>query len=199
MSTGLEVSLNYVNKTTININKIDYSEVIKVKSATVKTSINILTGNGYNVVKNKITTDVSKLNYIISASGMYAEFCGTDDNENYIFKVLQNTTIIDKKNNSGVIVPANTKLIVSKSSSNKYMYKKTNKLINNSENGELQTIINKVVNKTYDSITNVGKAESVMPPPEEIGGGGIPRKKSHKSQSTYNRHNKRKTRKNKQK
>jgi hypothetical protein len=199
MSTGLEVSLNYVNKTTININKIDYSEVIKVKSATVKTSINILTGNGYNVVKNKITTDVSKLNYIISASGMYAEFCGTDDNENYIFKVLQNTTIIDKKNNSGVIVPANTKLIVSKSSSNKYMFRILNKLINNSENGEngeLQTTVNKVVNKTYDSITNIGKAESVMPPPGETGGG---RKKSHKSQSTYKRHNKRKTRKNKQK
>jgi hypothetical protein len=197
MSNGLKEGLNYFNKTTININKIDYSEVIKVKSATVKTSINILTGNGYSVVKNKIITDVSKLNYIISASGMYGKYCGTDDNENYTFKVLQNTTIIDKENNSGIIIPANTKVILSKNSSNKYMFRMLNKLINNTENGEdgeLQTTVNKVVNKTYDSITNIGKAESVMPPP---GGGG--RKKSHKSHKSHKSQKKRITCKNNRK
>jgi len=184
MSTGLEVGVNYVNKTTIVITKIDYSEVIKLnlKSETVKTSIKILTGNGYNVVKNKITENVN--DYIIGASGMYATFSGTDDNENYMFKVLQNTTLINTKTNEGIIVPMNAKLIVSKSSSNKYMFKKISKLINNNngENGELQTTVNKIVNKTYDTITNIGKAESVSPPP--LGGSGG-RKKSRKSRKSY--------------
>jgi len=202
MSNGLEEGVNFVNKTTININKIDYSEVIKLKSATIKTSINILTGNGYNVVKNKIITDVSKLNYIIGASGMYGKYSGTDDNENYTFKVLQNTTIIDKKNNSGIIIPVNTKVILSKNSSNKYMFRKVNKLINNTENGEdgeFQTTITKIANKTYDSITNIGSPNRVMPPPGESGGGSGGtgrRKKSHKSHIS---HKKRKTRKNKRK
>jgi hypothetical protein len=168
MSNGLEsplvVGINYVNKTTVNINKIDYSEIIKVKSATIKTSINVLTGNGYVVSKSKITTDVSKLNYIISASGMYGEYCGTDSNQNFIFKVLQNTTIIDNKNNNGIVIPTNTKITLSKISSNKYMFEKKNKLINNvNSNDELQTNVNKVVNKTYDAVTNIGKYESVIP------------------------------------
>jgi hypothetical protein len=166
MSNELESQLNdgnYVNKTTININEIDYSEVIKVKSATIKTSINVLTGNGYNVSKYKIITDVSKLNYIITASGMYGQYCGTDSNQNLVFKVLQNTTIIDKKNNNGIIIPINTKITLSKISSNKYMFVKKKNLINNvNSNDELQTTVNKVVNKTYDTVTNIGKSESVM-------------------------------------
>jgi hypothetical protein len=197
MSNGLEVGINYVNKTTININKLDYSEVIKLKSATLKTSINIITGNGYNVVKTKITTDVSKLNFVIGASGMYGQFCGTDDNENYIFKVLQNTTIIDNRNNTGVIIPTNTKVILPKNSSNKYMYKKINKLINNTDyddNGKFQTTITKIANRTYDSITNIGKPEGVMPPPREIGGGQ--RKKTRKSRISRKLYKKRKTCKN---
>ena len=185
MSNELKEGLNYINKTTININKIDYSEVIKVKSATIKTSINILTGNGYNVVKNKIITNVSKLNYIIGASGMYGKFCGTDDNQNYTFKVLQNTTIIDKNNNSGIIIPVNTKVILSKSSTNNYMFQARNKLINNTDddNAELQTTVNKIVNNTYDSVTNIGRAEGVMPRPS--GGTRKKSRKSHKKRTTY--------------
>lgn len=200
MSNELKEGLNYINKTTININKIDYSEVIKVKSATIKTSINILTGNGYNVVKNKIITDVSKLNYIIGASGMYGKFCGTDDNQNYTFKVLQNTTIIDSKSNSGIIIPVNTKVILSKSSSNKYMFRARNKLINNTnddEYGELQTTVNKIVNNTYDSVTSIGSPNRVMPPP--IGGGRKKTYKSRKSHKSHKSHKKRTTYKNKRK
>ena len=88
MTKRLNVGVNYVNNTDINITKIDYSEVIKVKSATIKTSINVLTGNGYNVSKYKVITNVSKLDYIIGASGMYGEYCGTDNNQNFIFNVL---------------------------------------------------------------------------------------------------------------
>lgn len=191
MSTGLDVGVNYVNKTTIIITKIDYSEVIKLKSETLKTSIKILTGNGYNVVKNKITENVN--GYIIGASGMYATFSGTDDNENYMFKVLQNTTLINTKTNEGIIVPMNAKLIVSKSSSNKYMFKKINKLINNinsGETGELQKTVNKVVNQTYDTITDIVRPESVSPHP--LGGSGG-RKKSRKSRRSRKSHKKTKT------
>ena len=160
----LNTGVSYVNNRDININKIDYSEVIKVKSETIKTSINVLTGNGYNVIKNKVTTNVSKLNYIISASGMYGEYCGTDDNENFIFKVIQNTTIIDNKNNNGIIIPINTKITLSTSSSSKYMFDKKNKLINNdNNNNQLQSTVNKIINKTYDSVTNIGKSENVIP------------------------------------
>ena len=175
MSKGLGQGVNYVNKTDINIIKIDYSEVIKVKSETIKTSINVLTGNGYNVIKNKVTTDVSKLNYIISASGMYGEYCGTNSNENFTFKVMQNTTIIDNKNNVGIIIPVNTKIILSKISSNEFNFEKKNKLINNvtNTNSELQTTVNKVVNKTYDTIMSIGNPDSVM---RNTGGGRINKK-----------------------
>lgn len=198
MSTRLDVGVNYVNKTTIIITKIDYSEVIKLKSETLKTSIKIITANGYNVVKNKITENVK--DYIIGASGMYATFSGTDDDENYMFKVLQNTTLINSKTNEGVIVPMNAKLLVSKSSSNKYMYKKISKLINNinsGENGELQTTVNKIVNKTYDTITNIGKPESVSSLP--LGGGRKKSRKSYKSRKSRKSHKKKKTCKNNQK
>ena len=114
LKSQLVVGINYVNKTTININKIDNSEVIKVTPATLKTSINVVRGNGYNVSKNKITRDVSKLNYTISASGMYGKYCGTDINGNFVFKVLQDTTIIDNNNNEGILIPVNTKLTLSK-------------------------------------------------------------------------------------
>jgi len=70
LNSSLVVGINYINKTTININEIDNSEVIKVTPATLKTSINVVRGNGYNVSKNKITRDVSKLNYTFSASGL---------------------------------------------------------------------------------------------------------------------------------
>ena len=202
MSNGLESSLvvgiNYVNKTTVNINKIDYSEIIKVKSATIKTSINVLTGNGYVVSKSKITTDVSKLNYIISASGMYGEYCGTDSNQNFIFKVLQNTTIIDNKNNNGIVIPTNTKITLSKISSNKYMFEKKNKLINNDNDNsdELQTTVNKVINKTYDAVTNIGKSESVIP---TSGGRSYKKHKNTRVKTLVKKHKTNKTRKNNKK
>jgi hypothetical protein len=183
MANGLAVGVNYVNKTNINISTIDYSEVIKVKSATIKTSINVLTGNGYNVMKYEIMTDVSKENYIITASGMYGQFCGTDDNENYIFKVLQTTTIINKGDNSGIIIPVNTKIVLQKSSSNKYMYKKNNQLVNSNENdGKGQNALNTIINNTYDSISNIGNPENVMSAPKQVGSAS--RKKS-KSYSSY--------------
>jgi len=131
LNSSLVVGINYINKTTININEIDNSEVIKVTPATLKTSINVVRGNGYNVSKNKITRDVSKLNYTISASGIYGEYCGTDINGNFVFKVLQDTTIIDNNNNEGILIPVNTKLTLSKNSSNEYMFENKNKLINN--------------------------------------------------------------------
>jgi len=202
LESQLIVGINYVNKTTININKIDYSEVIKFKSETVKTSINVLTGNGYNVIKNKITTDVSKLNYIISASGMYGEYCGTDSNGNFIFKVMQNTTIIDNKNNNGIIIPINTKLILSKISSNKYTFEKKNKLINNVNNNNnnnndvLQTTVNKVVNKTYDAVTNIGKPENVMP---NTGGRSYKKHKKTRVKTLLKKYRTYKTRKNNKK
>ena len=163
LDSPLVVGINYVNKKTISIIKIDYSEVIKVKSATIKTSINVLTGNGYNVSKRNITTDVSKINYKISPSGMYGEYCGTDSNQNLVFKVLQNTTIIDKQNNNGIVVPINTKITLSNtSSSNKYIFIKNDELINNNNNSEFQTTINKLVNNTYNSVSNIGKPEGIM-------------------------------------
>lgn len=163
LDSPLVVGINYVNKKTISIIKIDYSEVIKVKSATIKTSINVLTGNGYNVSKRNITTDVSKINYKISPSGMYGEYCGTDSNQNLVFKVLQNTTIIDKQNNNGIVVPINTKITLSNtSSSNKYIFIKNDELINNNNNSEFQTTINKLVNNTYNSISNIGKPQGIM-------------------------------------
>jgi hypothetical protein len=173
MSKELDVGVNYLNKTTININKIDFSEVIKIKSGTIQTSIKILTGNGYNVSKNKVTINVSKLNYIIGASGMYATYCGTDNDSNFMFKLLQNTTIIDNKNNIGIIVPMNTKILVSQDSSDKYKFKKINMLINdnNVTSNELQSTINKVVNKTYSTVTSIGNPENVMPSPGESSGG----------------------------
>jgi len=183
MANGLAVGVNYVNKTNINISTIDYSEVIKVKSATIKTSINVLTGNGYNVMKYEIMSDASKKNYIITASGMYGQFCGTDDNENYIFKVLQTTTIINKGDNSGIIIPVNTKIVLQKSSSNKYMYKKNNQLVNSNENdGKGQNALNTIINNTYDSISNIGNPENVMSAPKQVGSAS--RKKS-KSYSSY--------------
>jgi hypothetical protein len=163
LDSPLVVGINYVNKKTISIIKIDYSEVIKVKSATIKTSINVLTGNGYNVSKRNIITDVSKLNYKISPSGMYGEYCGTDSNQNLVFKVLQNTTIIDKQNNNGIVVPINTKITLSNTSSNKYIFIKNDALINNNNNNsEFQTTINKLVNNTYNSISNIGKPQGIM-------------------------------------
>jgi len=198
----MEVGVNYVNKTTIVITKIDYSEVIKLnlKSETVKTSIKILTGNGYNVIKNKITENVK--DYIIGASGMYATFSGTDDNETYMFKVLQNTTLINTKTNEGIIVPTNAKLIISKSSSNQYMFKKINKLINNinsGETGELQKTVNKVVNQTYDTITDIVRPESVSPPPRGGSGGRKKSRKSRKSHKSHKSHKKMMTYKNNRK
>ena len=163
LDSPLVVGINYVNKKTISIIKIDYSEVIKVKSATIKTSINVLTGNGYNVSKRNIITDVSKLNYKISPSGMYGEYCGTDSNQNLVFKVLQNTTIIDKQNNNGIVVPINTKITLSNTSSNKYIFIKNDALINNNNNNsEFQTTINKLVNNTYNSVSNIGKPQDIM-------------------------------------
>jgi len=198
LESQLIVGINYVNKTTININKIYYSEVIKVKSETVKTSINVLTGNGYVVTKTKVTRDVSKLNYIISASGMYGEYCGTDSNGNFIFKVMQNTTIIDNKNNNGIIIPVNTKVILSKISCNKYMFVKKNKLINNVNNNgdELQTTVNKVVNKTYDAVTNIGKPENVMP---NTGGRSYKKHKKTRVKTLLKKYRTNKTRKNNKK
>jgi len=163
LDSPLVVGINYVNKKTISIIKIDYSEVIKVKSATIKTSISVLTGNGYNVSKRNIITDVSKLNYKISPSGMYGEYCGTDSNQNLVFKVLQNTTIIDKQNNNGIVVPINTKITLSNTSSNKYIFIKNDALINNNNNSsEFQSTINKLVNKTYSSVSNIGKPQGVI-------------------------------------
>jgi len=164
LNSSLVVGINYINKTTININEIDNSEVIKVTPATLKTSINVVRGNGYNVSKNKITRDVSKLNYTISASGIYGEYCGTDINGNFVFKVLQDTTIIDNNNNEGILIPVNTKLTLSKNSSNEYMFENKNKLINNTnrKDGELQNTVNKVVNDAYDVVTRIGKPENVM-------------------------------------
>ena len=162
LDSPLVVGINYVNKKTISIIKIDYSEVIKVKSATIKTSINVLTGNGYNVSKRNIITDVSNLNYVISASGMYGEYCGTDSKQNLVFKLLQNTTIIDKQNNNGIVVPINTKITLSNTSSNKYIFIKNDALINNNNNSEFQTTINKLVNNTYNSISNIGKPQGIM-------------------------------------
>lgn len=162
LDSPLVVGINYVNKKTISIIKIDYSEVIKVKSATIKTSINVLTGNGYNVSKRNIITDVSKLNYKISPSGMYGEYCGTDSKQNLVFKLLQNTTIIDKQNNNGIVVPINTKITLSNTSSNKYIFIKNDALINNNNNSEFQTTINKLVNNTYNSISNIGKPQGIM-------------------------------------
>jgi hypothetical protein len=162
LDSPLVVGINYVNKKTISIIKIDYSEVIKVKSATIKTSISVLTGNGYNVSKRNIITDVSKLNYVISASGMYGEYCGTDSKQNLVFKLLQNTTIIDKQNNNGIVVPINTKITLSNTSSNKYIFIKNDALINNNNNSEFQRTINKLVNNTYNSVSNIGNPQGVI-------------------------------------
>ena len=93
---------------------------------------------------------------------MYGEYCGTDSNQNLVFKVLQNTTIIDKQNNNGIVVPINTKITLSNTSSNKYIFIKNDALINNNNNSEFQTTINKLVNNTYNSISNIGKPQGIM-------------------------------------
>jgi len=204
LESQLIVGINYVNKTTININKIDYSEVINVKSATstvnINKYINVLTSNGYNVNKYNIITDVSKLNYIITASGMYGQYCGTDNNGNFVFKVLQITTIIDKNKNEGIKIPVNTKLILSKISSNKYTFEKKHMLINNVNNNNnndvLQTTVNKVVNKTYDAVTNIGKPENVMP---NTGGRSYKKHKKTRVKTLLKKYRTYKTRKNNKK
>jgi hypothetical protein len=204
LESQLIVGINYVNKTTININKIDYSEVINVKSATstvnINKYINVLTSNGYNVNKYNIITDVSKLNYIITASGMYGQYCGTDNNGNFVFKVLQITTIIDKNKNEGIKIPVNTKLILSKISSNKYTFEKKHMLINNVNNNNnndvLQTTVNKVVNKTYDAVTNIGKPENVMP---NTGGRSYKKHKQTRVKTLLKKYRTYKTRKNNKK
>jgi hypothetical protein len=204
LESQLIVGINYVNKTTININKIDYSEVINVKSATstvnINKYINVLTSNGYNVNKYNIITDVSKLNYIITASGMYGQYCGTDNNGNFVFKVLQITTIIDKNKNEGIKIPVNTKLILSKISSNKYTFEKKHMLINNVNNNNnndvLQTTVNKVVNKTYDAVTNIGKPENVMP---NNGGRSYKKHKKRRVKTQLKKYRTYKTRKNNKK
>jgi len=196
MANGLTVGVNYVNKTNINISTIDYSEVIKVKSATIKTSINVLTGNGYNVMKYEIMSDASKKNYIITASGMYGQFCGTDDNENYIFKVLQTTTIINKGDNSAIIIPVNTKIVLQKSSSNKYMYKKNNQLVNSNEtDGKGQNALNRIINNTYDSISNIGNPENVMSAPKQVGSASRKKSKSYRSCKSHKSRKSRKSHK----
>lgn len=53
MSNKLKVGIYYVNSKDITINKLDYSEVVKITSETIKTSIDILTGNNYIVSKEK--------------------------------------------------------------------------------------------------------------------------------------------------
>lgn len=198
MSNKLKVGIYYVNSKDITINKLDYSEVVKITSETIKTSIDILTGNNYIVSKRKITNDVSTLNYIISASGMYGEYCGTNDNNNFIFKVLQNTTIIDDKNNIAIIVPVNTKITLSKISSNGYQFVKQDKLINiNNNNSELQKTVNKVINNTYSSIRNIGNTENVMKLPNNGGEKKKYRKpRKYMASKKHNPNKIRKTRKN---
>jgi hypothetical protein len=182
---------NYVNRRPVKIINIDYSEVIPLNSDKLKTCINIVTSNGYSVIKNKITMDVSKLNYTIGPSGLYGEYCGTDDNENFVFKILQKTKIIDKNNNTGIEIPINTKLVLSKDSSKNGMFTEKNILIDsNSKNSQLQKTAIDITNDAYRSVKNIGKMQNVI-----TSGGASKKYKKHKSRinTIFKRH---KTRKN---
>jgi len=182
---------NYVNRRPVKIINIDYSEVIPLNSDKLKTCINIVTSNGYSVIKNKITTDVSNLKYTIGPLGLYGEYCGTDDNENFVFKVLQKTKIIDKNNNTGIEIPINTKLVLSKDSSKKGMFTEKDILIDsNSKNSQLQKTAIDLTNDAYRSVKNIGKMQNVIP-------SGGASKKYRKTRSRINTIFKRhKTRKN---
>ena len=182
---------NYVNRRPVTINSIDYSAVIPLNPSNLKLSINIVSSNGYSVIKNNITMDVSKLNYTIGPSGLYGEYCGTDDDENFVFKVLKNTTIIDKSNgkNKGIVIPTNTKLVLSNKSSKKGMFIEKNILIDgSSKDSQLQKTAINITNDAYRSIKTIGKTESVIP------SGGASKK--YKSRKTRKNH---KTRKNNKK
>lgn len=147
-------------------------------------------------MKYEIMSDASKKNYIITASGMYGQFCGTDDNENYIFKVLQTTTIINKGDNSAIIIPVNTKIVLQKSSSNKYMYKKNNQLVNSNEtDGKGQNALNRIINNTYDSISNIGNPENVMSAPKQVGSASRKKSKSYRSCKSHKSRKSRKSHK----
>ena len=172
---------NYVNRRPVTINSIDYSAVIPLNPSNLKLSINIVSSNGYSVIKN----------YTIGPSGLYGEYCGTDDDENFVFKVLKNTTIIDKSNgkNKGIVIPTNTKLVLSNKSSKKGMFIEKNILIDgSSKDSQLQKTAINITNDAYRSIKTIGKTESVIP------SGGASKK--YKSRKTRKNH---KTRKNNKK
>jgi hypothetical protein len=157
---------NYVNRRPVTINNIDYSEVIPLKPSNLKTCINIVSSNGYSVIKNKIIMDVSNLNYTIGPRGLYGEYCGTDDDERFVFKMLKNTTIIDNSNgkNTGIEIPINTKLVLAKDSSKKGMFIEKNVLIDsNSSDSKLQNTAINITNDAYRSVKNIGKMENVIP------------------------------------
>ena len=185
---------NYVNRRPVTINNIDYSEVVPVNPSNLKNCINIVTSNGYSVIKNKITIDVSKLNYEIGPSGLYGKYSGTDDNENFTFKVLKNTTIIDKSpgKNTGIVIPINTKVVLSNKSSKKGMFIEKNILIDgSSKDSQLQKTAINITNDAYKSIKNIGKTENVIP-----SGGASKKYRKTKSRKTRKNH---KTRKNNKK
>ena len=113
----LIIGEKYINKTQLPIKNIDYSEVIKINSGTVENCINILSSNGYSVIKNESAfKNVSNLNYTIAPSGMNGEYSGTDNEENYVFKLLKNTPI--NSNNNSEILPINAKITLFKDKTN---------------------------------------------------------------------------------
>jgi len=59
-------------------------------------------------------------------------------------------------------------------------------------NDELQTTVNKVVNKTYDAVTNIGKSESVIP---NTGGRSYKKHKNTRVKTLLKKYKSRKTNK----
>jgi hypothetical protein len=178
MTNTLKIGHKYINDTTIVINYIDKSYVSNVKTGTniIQNSINILTGNGYSVTKS----DIYKYNikYTISPSGMYAEYCGSDTTGNYVFKLLQPTPVKINETTSDVL-PINTKITLSKeSSNNSMMFIESNTLIDNSKTNN--NIFNKIVEDGYQTINQTINPASV------ITRGGKHKKINHRSRRTSN-------------
>jgi hypothetical protein len=183
MTNTLKLGHKYINDTTIVINYIDKSYVTSVKTGTniIQNSINILTGNGYSVTKS----DLYKYNikYIISPSGMYAEYCGSDINGNFVFKLLQPTPVKINETTADVL-PINTKITLSKESSkNSMMFVESDTLINNSKTND--NVFNKIVEDGYQTINQTINPSNVI----SRGGGlkKITNRSRKSSQSISNR------------
>ncbi len=155
----------YINKTQIKIIQIDYSEVIKNNSVNLQNSINLVTSNGYIVTKNEnVIKNVSQFNYVISPSGMKdGEYCGTDNQKNYVFKMSYNTAInIDKQTE---ILPIGAK-ITFVNGTNSRMFQPSNDIIKTNTKDELfnnvGNKVNKVANFVGDTANKIINSQNVI-------------------------------------